>query len=335
MTEPIDIDPLVGEALKQGGKLSFATLVAHFVSLEAIREVARKHGLTPKGGFRIERAPARILAPLIAESKDAEVVRDAWRAVVAAIAPSHPETAKADEGALAGLESVLRLKEQELDQLRVTLESKDDQATRQREKETELSRKLQLEIEKGARQYSEIEDLQRQAAVTPGSDVGSSDQRRVIHELERDLETLGEAESGLRRLLALRAARISDLEAEVTDLETKVPKSRRRKAPKPEAPPLSDGFRLPHFTPAFDKSLEGKDRRSVEKAIQSSLLFCTEGPSYPGLEVKQMEGQELWSLRASLKLRVYFQIREDGDVDFLALADREDQNTLLRRFKER
>jgi hypothetical protein len=56
--------------------------------------------------------------------------------------------------------------------------------------------------------------------------------------------------------------------------------------------------------------------------MQAALLFCTEGPGYPGLEVKQLEGVDLWSLRA------------DGDVDFVALADREDQNTMLRRLKD-
>ena len=65
------------------------------------------------------------------------------------------------------------------------------------------------------------------------------------------------------------------------------------------------------------------------------FLFCDEGPAYPGLEVKQIEGQDLWSLRASLKLRVYFRPRDDGDVEIIALADREDQKTALRRLKDR
>ena len=85
----------------------------------------------------------------------------------------------------------------------------------------------------------------------------------------------------------------------------------------------------------FYKSLEGKERRSIERGVQAVLLFCTEGPSYPGLEVKQIEGQEIWSLRASLKLRVYFELLEERCVEFVAVADREDQHTTLRRLKER
>ena len=126
-----------------------------------------------------------------------------------------------------------------------------------------------------------------------------------------------------------------ELEARVEELEPLVPKGRRKKKRRPP-PPQPDAFRLPHFTAAFYKTLEGKDRRSVEKAVQAVLLFCTEGPSYPGLEVKQLEGgTPLWSLRASLKLRVFFTVRTDGDVDVLALADREDQHTALRRWKDR
>ena len=92
---------------------------------------------------------------------------------------------------------------------------------------------------------------------------------------------------------------------------------------------------VPYFLPSFYKSLDGKDRRAVERAVQAILLFCTEGHSYPGLEVKQLGGQDTWSLRASLDLRVYFRPLPDGDVEVLELADREDQRTTLRRLKEK
>ena len=69
--------------------------------------------------------------------------------------------------------------------------------------------------------------------------------------------------------------------------------------------------------------------------MQAILLFCTEGHGYPGLEVKQLGGQDTWSLRASLGLRVYFRPLPDGDIELLELGDREDQNTTLRRLKDR
>ena len=92
---------------------------------------------------------------------------------------------------------------------------------------------------------------------------------------------------------------------------------------------------MPYLQPSFYKSLDGKERRSVERAWQALLLFCTEGHGYPGLEVKPMGGQDTWSLRASLGLRVYFRPRPDGDIDVLELGDREDQNTTLRRLKDK
>jgi hypothetical protein len=92
---------------------------------------------------------------------------------------------------------------------------------------------------------------------------------------------------------------------------------------------------MPYFAPSFYKSLAGKDRRAIERAVHAVLLFCTEGYGYPGLEVKQMGGQDTWSLRASRGLRVYFRPRSDGDIDVMEFADREEQHTTLRRLKER
>ena len=79
------------------------------------------------------------------------------------------------------------------------------------------------------------------------------------------------------------------------------------------------------------------DAAAAEQAVadQAVLLFCTEGHAYPGLEVKKMGGQDTWSLRASLGLRVYFKDRDDGDIDVLELADREEQHTTLRGLKDR
>ena len=120
------------------------------------------------------------------------------------------------------------------------------------------------------------------------------------------------------------------------ELESLIPASRRRKK-KPMLPELEADRRIlvPHFLPSFYKSLEGKERRSVERAIQAILLFCTEGHAYPGLEVKQLGGQDTWSLRASLGLRVYFRPLTDGDIEVIELGDREDQNTTLRRLKDK
>ena len=143
------------------------------------------------------------------------------------------------------------------------------------------------------------------------------------------------AHVALSRFQGNSVALVAELsEAEVEELTSLLPKGRKRKAPPPPNEP-EHRLQVPWFLPSFYKSLDGKDRRSVERAIQAVLLFCTEGHAYPGLEVKQLGGQDTWSMRASLGLRVYFRPRADGGIDVLELADREDQHTTLRRLKER
>jgi hypothetical protein len=90
---------------------------------------------------------------------------------------------------------------------------------------------------------------------------------------------------------------------------------------------------VPHFTADFYRSLNGRDQRTVEAAFDAVWRFATSGYAYPGLEVKQLEGVDAWSMRAGIKVRVYFRPRADGDVDILAVGDREDQDTWLRRLR--
>ncbi len=325
---------LCGDALEHAGLVSLGTLIGVAFELDEVRELVRKHGLSPKGGFRIERAPLKVLAPLLSDLESPAVVEDICRLLERKL--RGPKLESTDES--HQVESVpiamLRLKEQELEQVRDDLERGSHQAARLRERESELIRRLEQTEEFEARQHGEIEQLRRELE-TMANGPAPVDQGPRIHELERDLEILGEVEEGLRRMLAARASRIRELEARVAEAQNNVPKRRRRDAPVVEAPALVDQFRVPHFSTGFYKSLEGKERRSVSQAVQAVLLFCTEGVAYPGLEVKQIEGQDLWSLRASLRLRVYFRVREDGDVDIVALADREEQHTILRRLKDR
>ena len=157
-----------------------------------------------------------------------------------------------------------------------------------------------------------------------------------LHELETEREGFLAADHAMRLQLARDRSRTRELEDEVAELESLIPASRRRKKkPMLPEPELQRRVLVPHFLPSFYKSLEGKERRSVERAIHAMLLFCTEGHGYPGLEVKQLGGQDTWSLRASLGLRIYFRNMEDGDIEVIELGDREDQNTTLRRLKER
>ncbi|MBK8976068.1 MAG: hypothetical protein IPM29_09085 [Planctomycetes bacterium] len=336
MTSDPSVDGWERDVLGGEGRIPFARVVEVLIDVGELRELAKRYGAVPKG-YRPERAPlARLLKELVDTSRP-PLIRELCERVVSALRAEGEKRASDDGGDTAETvdREVLARREQEVATLRAELERARAQGARQREREARLVQDLDEEKTRVARLRAEADELRRRAEAQKRPRPRPLETDGRVRELERELTACREAEDGLRRLVAVRQARIRELDEQVAELRELVPASKRRAIEPVKAPALADAFRLPRFTPSFYKSLEGKERRSVEKALQAALLFCTEGPGYPGLEVKQIEGQELWSLRASLKLRVYFHLRDDGDVDFVALADREDQHTTLRRLKER
>jgi hypothetical protein len=363
------------KALANDGELSLALLLQHLVPVGRLRALAKQHGLTPKGGFRIEKAPASVLAPLLAEQRAAERLDE----VVALLLPpakssaaspaagrdrtpssngtareengtareeedepdEHGEAddalAAADPAPTAESSSLLALRDAEVSRLKRELERAREAANRAQARETQAERALAtaeedlLRLRRALTQQLEAAS----ASPAPAADRGDRDTERLLRELESEREGFLAADEALRRQLAFTQSRVRQLEDEVRELHELVPKGRRRS--RPAAPPAAEErrFRLPRFAPGFYKSLDGKDRRAVERAVHAILLFCTEGHAYPGLEVKQLGGQDTWSLRASLGLRVYFRQLPDGDIELLQLADREEQHTALRRLKGR
>jgi hypothetical protein len=302
-----------------------------------MRDLARDLGLTPKGGFRLDRAPAHVLAPLLAEQRD----REPLDRVLALLLPhQRGDVEPASEpgpAAAVDLQPLLTLREAELARLREDLERAREASNRGRDREAEAARQLQQLATEVAKLRGAVAHSRPEAAppaLDPRDDKGL---QRRLHDLESERDGFAAADQALRRQLAHNQSRLRELEATVQELEALLPKGKRRRKPPPAEPePAGDRrCRLPHFAPAFYKSLEGKDRRAIERAFQAILLFATEGHGYPGLEVKQLGGQDTWSLRASLGLRVYFRPLPDGDFELLELGDREDQHTTLRRLKER
>lgn len=326
---------LAERVLAKGADVPLALLLEHVVPVARLRELAQKHGLSPKGGFRIGRAPAHVLAPLLAEQREPERLDDVLRLLLP-LAPVVADDAKdtALERAATEQAAVLALRDAEIARLRDEIERARESAARAQKRETELTRRL--EQSEQARSLSQNRAGRGDVApARPALDAGEAAARRRVRELEDEREGFVLADEALRRQLAHNQTRLRELERMVEELRAAVPKGRRGRKPPPEPPPEDRSFRLPWFQPSFYRSLEGKDRRAIERAFQAILLFCTEGHAYPGLEVKQMGGQDTWSLRASLGLRVYFRQREDGDVELLELGDREEQNTTLRRLKDR
>lgn len=324
---------LAERVLTGGADLPLALLLELVVPVARLRELARRHGLSPKGGFRIERAPAHVLAPLLAEQKDPTRLDEVLALLLptpvarpAAAAPSSPS---------ADLQQLLALREGELQRLRDEVARLREGAQRARERESDLVRRLERAEHDHALLQARLARLERAPAVEATPRDGRELLRRV-HELEDERSGFLATDEALRRQIAHDRSRLAELQKLVTELEAQVPKNRRQRREAARADePTPATFRLPFFAPSFYKSLVGKDRRAVEQIVHAVLLFCTEGYAYPGLEVKQLGGQDTWSLRASRGLRVYFRPRRDGDVDVLEVADREEQDTTLRRLKER
>lgn len=331
----IVLKKLAERVLAKNGDVPLAQLLELLVPVRRLRDLARDLGLTPKGGFRVDKAPAHVLAPLLADVREPEPLDRILRALVPAADDgddAEPATA-VDPAVLAEARQLLSLRESESARLRDEIERAREALARAQEREREQGRRAE-------RLEHELALLRRDrgSRVEPVREAPSRDDKellRRLHDLENEREGFVAADAALRRQAAFDQSRLRDLEQTVRELEGLLPKGKRRHKPAPpEPPPPQHRFLLPRFTAAFYKSLDGKEPRAVERAIQAVLLFCTEGHGYPGLEVKQLGGQDTWSLRASLGLRVYFR-QGDGEIELLELGDREDQNTTLRRLKER
>jgi|GEM_PF-4907400 len=339
---PVTLKKLRERLLKSDGDVPLALLLEHLVPVGRLRALAIEFGVTPKGGFRIERAPAGVLAPKLAEERDAKRIDQLLRALMT---PPQPQSSESTSDSVASRQrdqelresrSLLKLRDQEVQRLRDELGRAREGLTRAQERERGLERELGAARDAVTRAHRALAEAR---AGTPPAAAGSKDDKALRHrlrELEGDRQALLMADESMRRQLAQDRSRTRELEDEVAELESLIPASRRRKKkPLPPAPPDERRFVVPYLQPSFYKSLESKERRSIERAWQALLMFCTEGHGYPGLEVKSIGGQDTWSLRASLGLRIYFRPRPDGDVDVLELGDREDQHTTLRRLKDK
>lgn len=329
---PITLKKLAERVLSKGADLPLALMLEHLVPVAKLRQLARKHGLSPKGGFRLERAPANVLAPLLAEQREPDKLDEVLSLLLPADGKSKPDAGASPAPDTA---AVLALRDAELARMRQELEWARESAVRAQGRATDLSQRLE-------RAEHDLVLLRREVDRTEpprernDAPAGDEDLRRRLRDLEDEREGFVLADEALRRQLAHNQSRLRELEATVEELQAAAPRGKRR--PKQPAVPAETGerpFRLPWFLPSFYKSLEGKERRAVERAFQAVLLFCTEGHAYPGLEVKQLGGQDTWSLRASLGLRIYFRQRPDGDIELIELGDREEQHTTLRRLKSK
>lgn len=326
MSDTTARDRLVELVLAGKGKVSLQDLLVTLVPLARLRQVARDRGLSPKG-FRVDAAPAAALAAALVRDFDPEPVQVACEALLAARraevpAATAPVPAAPVAASDASAEALARTEQM--------LQRAQEANLRDEGLIAELERRLAAEQERGAVLRGQLAAL---AQRPPAPDATGPDREvvRELHDARIELESFARAEEDYRRRLAEQKAELRAAEARIEELQAKVPRGKQRKTPPP--PPPAERFRIPHFSAEFYRSIEGRDRRAVEAVFDAVFRLAVAGFGYPGLEVKQLGGVDLWSLRAGIKLRVYFQPRGDGDVDILAVGDREDQPTLLRRLR--
>ncbi len=238
---------LLEEALSNRGRVSVARLLEAVVPVGKLRELAKNVGLSPKGGYRIDRAPGHILAPLVADKEHAQVMEAACSLLADYLIQAKPEgkgkakaktkaKAKRNKNQRPDLQPVLERKERELDEIRDELQKAREVANRQRLRLEELDHGRQRDKEQRARLKGEVERLGRQARDQRSTPAEVRDQTVEIHQLLRELEELAQVENQQRRLLAERQAKIRDLEERVAELLPLVPKGRRKKKEPPPEP---------------------------------------------------------------------------------------------------
>ena len=69
-----------------------------------------------------------------------------------------------------------------------------------------------------------------------------------------------------------------------------------------------------HLTPRFERSF-AKLTKTEMQSVRKALTLLTENLGHPSLQVKKMQGRDIWEARASARLRMSFDIV--GDVIYM------------------
>ncbi len=333
-----------GEALEQAllegeGKGSLEAWLGFLLPREDLEDFARRFALKIKG-FRVEKAPDRILLSALAKAfLEKGEVRKAvldWigesREGAPEVAPPPPAGKEEEEGPEdQGEIQELRSKLEELQVERNVLELKERELQGELKKARSGEKKFRrraLEAE-GARRKLE-EQVRKLKDLAP--------EAKEAKDLRRRLQSLEDENERLRSSLAsLNTDRVK-LEREVEDLRRK----KGRKAPKeakPEPPPILPGedpdqWHIPVFEKDFQESLLSLPAPEAQRILKT-VFFACQDPSYPSLNLKKLEGKgDLWSVRVDPGMRLIF-LREGKVFRFLAATDREDQDTELKSLREK
>lgn len=329
-------------ALEGRGSLSLAALVRKLVPLSDLRKLATAHGLRPKG-FRVERAGARQLGDLLAEQfltndrlrqELAERISAATRIEAST---EETEPAKPSTQDVAALSYRLERAERAAKTERTSA----SKARRSLEESVELRNQVQREVENLTRQLNELErnraaegrEVERLRARC--EELASSDSEALLVQLREEGEEHRRSDDSQRRAIAELTSRARELELLVAELESYLPRGQKQRLKlkrKEQASEVPAAGWLPCYTDDFLNSLEELENEPLRRVHAAVAQLVLQGPEYPGLHAKALKGGgDLWSIRAGVHHRVYFQ-RDGNRVVLQHAGTREDQETYLKKF---
>ena len=333
------------QALLEGeGSCRLEPWLAYLLDRPDLEELVRRFSLKIKG-FRVERAPHRILLASLAKAflQRGEV----RRAVLGRIwARPTPQEGPSPQEPSPAVESREEREEEGLEEEVRGLKALVEEARREQSALELQARELQGELRKAK---AAEEDFRRRALDA------EADKRRLEEQVRKLKDLAPEAKAARdlkRRILALEEenerlrASLASLTSERTSLEKEVEswKSRARgkkgarqvrKEPPPSLPADDqDQWRIPVFEREFREALLAQPAQEAQKILRT-VFFACQDPSYPSLNLKKLEGKgDLWSVRVDPGLRLIF-LREGKIFRFVAFTDREDQDTELKSLRER
>ncbi|MBL8751978.1 MAG: hypothetical protein JNK15_01650, partial [Planctomycetes bacterium] len=198
----VALKKLAERVLGKGADLPLALLLELLAPVRQMRELAAEFGLSPKGGFRLEKAPAHVLAPMLAELRDGKQLDRVLRLLLPpARAPGKAATEHEPDPALAEATALAELRGADLARARDELERARETAARARERESDLLRRLELAEQETAMVRRAA--APRPSAAAPGkATTGLGDDKELqvrVHELESEREGLLDTHEALRR----------------------------------------------------------------------------------------------------------------------------------------
>jgi len=319
--------------------VSLASLVRRLIPLPELRKLATAHGLKPKG-FRVERAKAEQLASLLAEQfltnerlqeELAQRLADATRVEIQVSEPA-TKSDVTDTALSYRLERAQRDAETQrasARKARKSLQESVEQRDEARRQIAELTRRI-AELER-VRDVDRRELLELRARC---SELERDSVRSELDQLRKERDEWCIVDVNQRRTIAELSTRARELELLVAELESYLPrgqKERLRLKRRDQASEVTVAGWLPCYTDEFLRSLSELEAEALRRVHTAVAQLILHGPEYPGLHAKALKGTEdLWSIRAGVHHRVYFQ-RDGNRVILQHAGTREDQETYLKK----